>query len=153
MIVSLPCLLSTGLYLLSGSLGLIPILSRFLCTPLLHPYILGIFDLLVYTVATLLVIDASMITATSVSLSWTSAGSDNVSYEVMWQTDDIGGCSGGSNMNSAITTEHYIDIIGLEEDSSYSILVRAFNSAGSSVVSEVVSTTTLEAGKSQQLRN
>ena len=38
--------------MLSGSLGLIPILSRFLCTPLLHPYILvfRIFDLLVSSV-------------------------------------------------------------------------------------------------------
>ena len=47
-----------------------------------------------------------------------------------------------------ITTEHFTDIFGLEEDSSYSILVRAFNSTGSSVVNEAVSTMTLEAGKS-----
>ena len=49
-------------------------------------------------------------------------------------------------MNSTITTEHY-DIIGLEEDSSYTIYIRAFNSAGSSVVSDPVSAMTLEAGK------
>ena len=55
-------------------------------------------------------------------------------------TDDIGGCSGVSKMNSAITTEHFNDIFGLKEDSSYSILVSAFNSAGSSVVSDPVST-------------
>ena len=87
-----------------------------------------------------------MSTATSISLSWTSAGSDDVSYEVMWQTDGIGGCSGGSVMSSTITTEYY-DIIELEEDSSYTIYVRAFNSAGSSVVSDTVSAMTLEAGK------
>ena len=61
--------------------------------------------------------------ATSISLSWTSAGSEDVSYEVMWQTDDIGGCSGGSDMNSTTITNgstNY-DIMGLEEDSSYSI--------------------------------
>ena len=92
-----------------------------------------------------------MITATSISLSWTSAGSENVSYEVIWHTVDIGGCSGVSKMNITITTEHYNDIVGLEEDSSYSILVRAFNSAGSSVVSDPVSTMTLEAGKSHKL--
>ena len=91
-----------------------------------------------------------MTTATSISLSWTSAGSENVSYEVMWETDDIGGCSGVGDMNSTITTEHFNDIFGLEEDSSYSILVRAFNSAGSSVVSDPVSIMTLEAGKSHK---
>ena len=100
----------------------------------------------IIAVATVLVSDSTMTTATSISLSWTSAGSDDVSYEVMWQTDGIEGCSGGSVMNSTITTEHY-DIIGLEEDSSYTIYIRAFNSAGSSVVSDPVSAMTLEAGK------
>ena len=65
-------------------------------------------------------------------------------------TDDIGGCS-GVNMNSSTTTEHVYNIFRLEEDSSYSFHVRAYNSAGSSVVSDPVSTVTLEAGKSHKL--
>ena len=92
-----------------------------------------------------------MITATTISLSWTSAGTENVSYEVMWVTDDIGGCSGVNNMNSTTTTEQVYNIFRLEEDSSYSFDVRAYNSAGSSVVSDPVSTKTLEAGKSHKL--
>ena len=91
-----------------------------------------------------------MTTATSISLSWTSAGSEDVSYEVMWETDDIGGCSGVITINSTITTKHFNNIFRLEEDSSYSFLVRAFNSAGSSVVSDPVSAMTLEAGKSHK---
>ena len=87
-------------------------------------------------------------TATSISLSWTSAGSEAVSYEVMWETDDIGGCSGGSHMNSTTITDGSTsyDIMGLEEDSSYTISVTASNSAGSSAVSNTVTAMTLEAG-------
>ena len=96
-----------------------------------------------------MIVDETVITATSLYLSWTSAGSEDVSYEVMWETDDIGGCSGGSVMNSTITIKHY-NILRLEEDSSYSILVRAYNSASSSVVSDPVSIMTLEAGKSHK---
>ena len=92
---------------------------------------------------------AGVSTATSISLSWTSAGSEAVSYEVMWETDDIGGCSGGSDMDNATITDGSTsyDIIGLEEDSSYTITVTASNSAGSSVVSNTVTAMTLEAGE------
>ena len=100
-----------------------------------------------------MVVDATIITATSISLFLSGAGLEDVSYEVMWKNDDIGGCSGVSKMNSTITMEHVYIIFALEEDSSYSILVRAFNSAGSSVVSDPVSTMTLEAGKSHKLGN
>ena len=89
------------------------------------------------------------ITATSISLSWTSAGSEVDSYEVMWETDDIGGCSGGSDMDSTTITDGSTsyDIMGLEEDSSYTITVTASNSAGSSAVSNTVTAMTLEAGE------
>ena len=89
------------------------------------------------------------VTATSISLSWTSAGSEAVSYEVMWETDDIGGCSGGSDMDSTTITggSTSYDIMGLEEDSSYTITVTASNSAGSSGVSNTVTAMTLEAGE------
>ena len=89
------------------------------------------------------------ITATSISLSWTSAGSEAVSYEVMWETDDIGGCSGSSDMDSTTITDGSTsyDIMELEEDSSYTITVTASNSAGSSEDSNTVTAMTLEAGK------
>ena len=87
-------------------------------------------------------------TATSISLSWTSAGSEDVSYEVMWETDDIGGCSGDSDMDSTtINGSTSYDIMGLEEDSSYTITVTASNSAGSSEDSNTVTAMTLEAGE------
>ena len=95
------------------------------------------------------VLSAGTTTATSISLSWTSAGSDAVSYEVMWETDDIGGCSGRSDINSVTITDGSTsyDIMGLEEDSSYTITVTASNSAGSSAVSNTVTAMSLEAGE------
>ena len=99
-------------------------------------------------VAPVLSADAS--TATSISISWTSAGSEIVSYEVMWRTDDIGRCtSGSSDMDSTTITDGSTsyDIMGLEEDSSYTITVTASNSAGSSEVSNIVTEMTLEAGE------
>ena len=92
---------------------------------------------------------AGTTTATSITISWTSAGSEGVSYEVMWQTDDVGGCSGGSDMDSTTITDGSTsyDIPGLEEDSTYSITVTASNSAGSSAVSNTVTAMTMEAGE------
>ena len=93
---------------------------------------------------------ADTITATSISLLWTSAGTEGVSYVVTWQTDDVGGCSGGNdtgsmNINDGSTS---YDIIGLEEDSSYNmIIVTASNSAGSSAVSNTVNAMTKETGE------
>ena len=68
---------------------------------------------------------------------------------MMWENDDIGGCSGGSDMDSATITDGSTsyDIMRLEEDSSYTITVTAANSAGSSVVSTAVTAMTLEAGE------
>ena len=88
-----------------------------------------------------------MVTATSTSLSWTSAGSEDVSYEVMWQTDDVGGCSGGSDMNSTTITDDSTsyDIMGLEEDSCYTITVKAIKSDYSDVDETI--TLTLETGE------
>ena len=95
------------------------------------------------------VISVGVSTATSISLSWTSAGSEVDSYEVMWETDDIGGCSGGSDLDSTTITDGSTsyDIMGLKEDSSYTISVTASNSAGSSAVSNTVTAMTLEAGE------
>ena len=67
----------------------------------------------------------------------------------MWETDDIGGCSGGSDMDSTTITDGSTsyNIMGLEEDSSYTITVTASNLAGSSAVSNLITAMTLEAGK------
>ena len=88
-------------------------------------------------------------TATTISLSWTSAGSEIDSYEVMWETDDVGGCSGGSDMGSTtiIDDSTSYNITELEEDSTYSITVTASNPAGSSAVSNTVTAMTMEAGE------
>ena len=83
--------------------------------------------------------------ATSISLSWSVPPSSVVYwYEVMWQRDTSVGCPGGDEDSATITDASY-DITGLEEDSSYSITVRAINDAGSSEVT--VTAMTLEAGE------
>ena len=95
-------------------------------------------------------ISAGTSTATSIPITISTApGSVVTSYEVMWETDDIGGCSGGSDMDSTTITDGSTsyDIMGLEEDSSYTITVTASNSAGSSAVSNTVTAMTLEAGE------
>ena len=95
-----------------------------------------------------LMISAGTSTTTSIPITIsTASGSVVDSYEVMWETDDIGGCSGGSDMDSTTITDgstSYI-IMGLEEDSSYTITVTASNSAGSS--EDTVTAMTLEAGE------
>ena len=67
----------------------------------------------------------------------------------MWETDDVGGCSGGSDMDSTTITDDSTsyNITELEEDSTYSITVTASNSAGSSAVSNTVTAMTMEAGE------
>ena len=76
-------------------------------------------------------------------------GSVVTSYVVMWETDDVGGCTGGSDMDSTTITDDSssYDITVLEEDSTYSITVTASNSAGSSAVSNIVTAMTMEAGE------
>ena len=92
------------------------------------------------------VLSVDSATATSISLSWTSAGSDMTSYELMWQRDTSGECSdvGGDSL-TVPSTIHVI--MGLEEDSIYSATVIATNVAVSRVVSDAVTAMTLEAGE------
>ena len=86
-------------------------------------------------------------TVTSISLSWTSAGSEVDSYEVMWQRHTSGECPDEDEDSISLTNgSTSYDIMGLEEDSSYSITVTANNAAGSSTVSNTVTAMTLEAG-------
>ena len=64
----------------------------------------------------------------------------------MWQRDTSGECSDEDEDSATITDTSY-DITGLEEDSSYSITVRASNTAGSSEDSNTVTAMTVEAGE------
>ena len=95
------------------------------------------------------VLTAGTTTATTITISWTNDDPMVTSYEVMWETDDVGGCSGGSDMDSTtiIDGSTSYDITELEEDSTYSITVTASNSAGSSAVSNTVTAMTMEAGE------
>ena len=87
--------------------------------------------------------------ATSISLSWRVLSSTVVTrYEATWQRDNSIGCSdedeGSTTINNGSTS--YV-IMGLEEDSSYSITVTASNAADSSAVSNTVTAMTEEAGE------
>ena len=107
---------------------------------------------MIYTVPDPPVITVDSITATSITISG-GVPSDSVadSYEVMWETDDVGGClSGGSDMNSTTINSGSItsyEIMGLEEDSTYIITVTASNSAGDSGLGSPVTRITMEAGE------
>ena len=92
---------------------------------------------------------AGTTTATTITISWSSAGSEGVSYEVMWERDTSLMCTGFSHMDSTTITDGSTsyDITELEEDSTYSITVTASNSAGSSAVSNTVTAMTMEAGE------
>ena len=94
------------------------------------------------------VLSAGTTTATSISLSWTSANSENVSYEVIWQRDTSLECPREDNGNITITNgSTSYAIMKLEEGSTYNITVTAFNAEGSSAVGDTVSAVTMEAGE------
>ena len=88
-------------------------------------------------------------TATSISLSWTSGGSEDVSYEVVWQRDTSLECPDDEDEGSDTISSTSYDIMGLEEDSRYSITVTASNAEGSSEVSNTITSMTEEAGEKQ----
>ena len=114
-------------------------------------YIFNDTTYMIYTVPDPPEITIDSTTATSIIISG-GVPSDSVadSYEVMWLTDDVGGCSGGSDMDSTTINSGSItsyEITELEEDSTYSITVTASNSAGSSAVSNTDTAMTMEAGE------
>ena len=94
------------------------------------------------------VVMADTTTATSISLSWTTGGSESVSYTVVWQRDTSGDCSdvneGFVSLSGGSMTMY--DIPDLEEDSTYSITVTATNTRGSEM-SVAISANTLRAGE------
>ena len=117
-------------------------------------YIIIIFNdttYMIYTVPDPPVITVDSTIATSIIISG-GVPSDSVadSYEVMWETNDVGGCSGGSDMDSTTINSGSItsyEITELEEDSTYVITVTASNPAGSSTFGGPVTPMTMEAGE------
>ena len=87
-------------------------------------------------------------TATSISLSWTSAGSEGVSYEVNWQRDTSVGCTDEDTGSTTITggSMTSYNITGLEEDNRYIVNMTAYNSLGNER-SEPVTGMTMIAGE------
>ena len=83
-------------------------------------------------------------TATSVTISG-GVPSDSVAdgYNVMWPRDTTVRCP---DVDEGMTT-NVGEIMNLQEGSSYSITMTAFNSAGSSDVSNTVTAMTMEAGE------
>ena len=92
---------------------------------------------------------AGTTTPTSITISWTSAGSEDVSYNVMWERDTSLRCTSFSDTGSTTITDGSTsyEITELEEDSTYSITVTASNSAPSSAVSNTTTAMTMEAGE------
>ena len=76
-------------------------------------------------------------TATSISLSWTSTGSEVISSEVMWRAFNRGGSTTktdndeGIGTSGSITSNSYT-IENLKSGTNYSITVKVTNRAGSS---------------------
>ena len=81
-------------------------------------------------------------TATSIAVSWSSGGSEGVSYEVQWTY--TGHCTGVTGDSASVGGNRSHTIMGLEEFSDYSITVRASNSL-SEADSDPVTGTTSEA--------
>ena len=93
-------------------------------------------------------VTANSTTSTTISLSWTSAGSEVDSYEVTWERDTSGECPDVDEGNATVSgSSTSYTITQLEEDSSYTINITATNAA-ESVTSIPTTETTLEAGES-----
>ena len=86
--------------------------------------------------------------STNVSLSWSvPSGTLVISYEVMWERDTSGECSDENEGSITITDgSTSYTIMGLEEDSTYTIIVTARNHAGSAA-SDLVFAVTEKAGQ------
>ena len=73
------------------------------------------------------VLSVSSTTATSISLSWTSAGSE-MDYEVTWTSKE---CPGDVDEGSNATTDTSYTIEDLREGTNYTITVTASNAVSS----------------------
>ena len=84
------------------------------------------------------VLTSGTINSTSISLSWTSGGSEGVSYEVEWQRDTSVGCPDEDQDNTTITDGSIsYTISGLEEDSRYEVTVTASNNLGEKTSNQI----------------
>ena len=80
------------------------------------------------------VVTVGSTTPTTISLTWTSAGSQVDNYEVMWERDTSGECPDVDEDSATISGSSISYTISeLEEDSNYIITVTATNTAGSAV--------------------
>ena len=113
--------------------------------------VLYIYLLLLSLSVAVPVLTAGTITATSISLSWTSGGSEGVSYEVEWQRDTSVGCSDEDQDSTTITDTSYT-ISGLEEDSRYEVTVTASNTLGEKTSNQIAPMTMTTGEYSEMLR-
>ena len=90
---------------------------------------------------------ADITTATTITISWTSTGSESVSYGVMWERDITVGCSDEDEGSITITDDSIASyvITDLFGTSDYIITVIASNPINTETSNEIRSTTT-EAG-------
>ena len=81
--------------------------------------------------------------ATSISLSWTSGGSEGVMYEVEWERNTSVGCTDEDTNSTAVTGSSMTSytITGLEEDSRYAVTVNAYNSFGDEPSNQITAMT------------
>ena len=93
------------------------------------------------------VLTADSVSATSVTLSWTSGGREQVNYLVHIVRDNSVGCSYMEEDSVPIEDGATELVVDAEEDSRYSYSVTASNPAGSSAVSNTVTVMTLTAGE------
>ena len=91
-------------------------------------------------------------TATSISLSWTSGGSEGVSYEVKWQRDTSIGCADeDQGSRTIIDGSTSYTISGLEEDSRYDVTIAASNDIGEKT-SNSINPVTITAGEYSEMQ-
>ena len=96
--------------------------------------------LLLAVEAPVLLVDST--TATTISISWTSAGSVVDSYEVMWQRDTSGECPEQDEGNTTITNgSTSYTMTDLEEYSTYTITLTAENFFSSATSNTTVALT------------
>ena len=87
-------------------------------------------------------------TSTTIQLSWSSSGLLITGYEVSWQKDTSEKCPVKDTYNgSATVPSTSYRIIGVDEDSRYTIIVKATDSTGSNAVSVPITALTKKAGK------
>ena len=91
----------------------------------------------------------SSVTTTSISVSWSSGGSEGVSYVVEWTYD--GDCSGISGGSQSVGEDREYTIPGLQEYITYSIIVTASNHL-SSATGTAVDGRTSEASKKRSYK-